>query len=150
MSQARKDLTTLASLSRGDISVSKEGELIYEFPNDLNSVLSTNSAKYKARQAFEKSWPSIFWGIRVGFGVALVASVALVFSTIFVLQSSGGASDDDRRREDRGGGGLTFGGGYGGFFGPSPFDFFYYRPYGYYGYYGQMGNDRVEIGRAHV
>lgn len=49
LSQARKDLTTLASLSRGDISVSRDGELIYEFPSDLNGVLSSNSAKYKAR-----------------------------------------------------------------------------------------------------
>jgi len=141
LSQARKDLTTLASLSQGDISVSKDGELLYEFPNDLNSVLSSNSAKYKTRQAFEKAWPLIFTGIRASFGVALVASVLLVFSAIIVLQTSGGSSDDDRRRDDRRGGGMSpFGGGFGGFWGPSPFDFFFYRPYGSYGYYG-TGNE---------
>lgn len=140
LSQARKDLTTLASLSQGDISVSKDGELLYEFPNDLNSVLSSNSAKYKARQAFEKAWPLVFTGIRATFGVALVASVVLVFSAIIVLQTSGGSSDDDRRRDDRRGGGMSFGGGFGGFWGPSPFDFFFYRPYGSYGYYG-TGNE---------
>jgi len=134
ISQARKDLTTLASISQGDISVSSEGELIYEFPKDLNGVLSSNSAKYKARQAFEKAWPTLFWGLRVSFGAALVGSVALVFSAIIVLQSEGGSSDD-RRRDDRRGGGMGF--GYGGMWGPSPFDFFYYRPYGSYGYYGQ-------------
>jgi len=106
----------------------------------LNSVLASNSAKYKALQTFEKAWPSIFWGIRVGFGVALLASVALIFSTIVVLQSSSSDSDD-RRRDDRGGN-LSFGGGFGGIWGPSPFDFFYYRPYGYYGYYGQPDVDR--------
>jgi hypothetical protein len=140
LSQARKDLTTLASLSQGDISVSKDGELLYEFPNDLNSVLASNSAKYKARQTFEKAWPVVFTGIRVGFGVALVASIALVFSAILVLQSSGGSSDRDDRRDNRRGGGMSFGGGFGGMWGPSPFDFFYYRPYGSYGYYG-TGND---------
>jgi hypothetical protein len=134
LSQARRDLTTLASLSRGDISVSSDGELIYEFPPNLSSVLSNNSAKYKAMQAFEKAWPRIFWGVRVSFGLALVASVALIFSTILVLQSSS-ESNDDRRRDDRRGG-MSFGGGFGGIWGPSPFDFFYYRPYGYYGYYG--------------
>ena len=144
LSQARKDLTTLASLSRGDISVSRDGDLIYEFPNDLNSVLSSNSAKYKARQTFEKAWPSIFWGLRVSFGVALVASVALVFSAIVVLQTSGGSSDDDRRRDDRRGGGMSFGGGFGGFWGPSPFDFFFYRPYGSYGYYGKSMDGDVQ------
>ncbi|KAL3934543.1 MAG: hypothetical protein SGARI_003338, partial [Bacillariaceae sp.] len=136
ISQARKDLTTLASLSRGDISVSADGELIYEFPSNLPGVLSSNSAKYKALQTFENAWPRVFWGIRVSFGLALVASVALIFSTILVLQSSSD-SNDDRRRDDRGGG-MSFG-GYGGIWGPSPFDFFYYRPYGYYGYYGQYG-----------
>ena len=134
ISKARKDLTTLASLSQGDISVSSDGELIYEFPDNLNGVLSSNSAKYKTRQAFEKAWPTIFWGLRVSFGVALVASVALVFSAIVVLQTSESGSSDDRR-DNRRGGGMSF--GYGGFWGPSPFDFFYYRPYGYYGYYGQ-------------
>ena len=140
LSQARKDLTTLASLSQGDISVSKDGELLYEFPNNLNSVLASNSAKYKARQSFEKAWPVVFTGIRVGFGVALVASIALVFSAIMVLQSQGGSDRDDRRDNRRGGGMSPFGGGFGGMWGPSPFDFFYYRPYGSYGYYGK-GND---------
>ena len=46
LSQARKDLTALASLSRGDIAVSSDGELIYEFPSNLQGVLSSNSAKY--------------------------------------------------------------------------------------------------------
>lgn len=140
LSQARKDLTTLASLSRGDISVSSDGELIYEFPDNLSTVLSSNSAKYKALQTFEKAWPRIFWGLRVSFGVALVASVALIFSTIVVLQSSS-ESNDERRRDDRGSG-MSFGGGFGGIWGPSPFDFFYYRPYGYYGYYGQQAERR--------
>jgi hypothetical protein len=140
ISQARRDLTTLASLSQGDISVSSDGELIYEFPKDLNGVLSSNSAKYKAKQTFEKAWPSIFWGLRVSFGVALVASVALVFSAIVVLQSEGGQSEERRRDDRRGGGGM----GFGGFWGPSPFDFFYYRPYGSYGYYGQSTDGVVK------
>ena len=95
LTQARKDLTALASLSQGDISVSKDGELMYEFPPNLNSVLSSNSAKYSAVQTFEKVWPSVFWGIRVGFGVALLASVVLIFSTLLVVSSGGSSEDDD-------------------------------------------------------
>jgi hypothetical protein len=137
LTQARKDLTALASISRGDISVSNDGELIYEFPSNLNGVLSSNSAKYKALQTFEKVWPSLFWGIRVSFGVALLASVVLIFSAILFINSSSSNSDDDRRRDDRRGG--FGGGGMGMWFGPSPFDFFFYRPYGSYGYYGEQG-----------
>jgi len=138
LSQARKDLTALASLSRGDIAVSSDGELIYTFPPNLNSALSSNSAKYKALATFEKNiWPKLFYGIRVGFGVVLLASLFAIFSTIFFI-SQGSSSDDDRRRNDRGGG--MFGGGGGMFWGPSPFDFFYYRPY--YGYYGSYSGDQ--------
>lgn len=141
LSQARKDLTALASIARGDISVSQDGDLLYEFPPNLSSVLSSNSAKYKAIQTFEKVWPAIFWGVRVGFGVALLASVVLIFSTLMFVNSSSSSSDDNRRRDDRGGGG-GFGGGMNMIWGPSPFDFFYYRPYGYYGYYGNMQERR--------
>ena len=137
LSQARKDLTALASIARGDISVSPDGDLMYEFPPNLSSVLSSNSAKYKAIQTFEKVWPAIFWGVRVGFGVALLASVVLIFSTLMFVNTSSSSSDDDRRRDERGGGG-----GMNMIWGPSPFDFFYYRPYGYYGYYGNVEERR--------
>lgn len=51
-------------------------------------------------------------------------------------------SRENSRGNRRRGGGFDTGGGFGGgrgmgfntYFGPSPFDFFYYRPY--YGYYG--------------
>ena len=55
--------------------------------------------------------------------MVLVASLVAIFSTIFFV-SSGGGRDDDRR--ERRGGGMPM---MGGFWGPSPFDFFYYRPY---------------------
>eukprot|EP00529_Nitzschia_sp_RCC80_P001050 CAMPEP_0113500240 /NCGR_PEP_ID=MMETSP0014_2-20120614/32202_1 /TAXON_ID=2857 /ORGANISM="Nitzschia sp." /LENGTH=544 /DNA_ID=CAMNT_0000394521 /DNA_START=713 /DNA_END=2347 /DNA_ORIENTATION=+ /assembly_acc=CAM_ASM_000159 len=146
ITDARKELTTLASISKGDISVSSDGELLYEFPTNLKDVLSSNSAKYKALQRWEKAWPNIFWVTRISFGVALLVSVALIFSTIFVLQTSagGGSSNDndDRRDNRRSGGGMMPFGGPSYFWGPSPFDFFYYRPYGGYGYYGQPVTER--------
>mmetsp|Transcript_17184 Transcript_17184/g.34822 ORF Transcript_17184/g.34822 Transcript_17184/m.34822 type:complete len:671 (-) Transcript_17184:87-2099(-) len=130
LSQARKDLTALASLTRGDIAVSSDGDLIYTFPPNLSSVLSSNSAKYRAITTWrEKIFPPLFYATKLGFGVVLLASLFAIFSTIFFLMTSGGASgdrDDDRRDGRRGGGMPMFGGG---FWGPSPFDFFYYRPY---------------------
>ena len=148
LEQAKKDLTALASISRGDISVSSDGDLVYRFPDNLQGVLASNSAKYKTIETFEKVWPTLFWGIRVGFGVALLASVVLIFSTILFIQTSGGSGDRDDRRDDRRGGGFG-GGSMGMWWGPSPFDFFYYRPYGGYGYYGEMerqGRDPDEMG----
>lgn len=141
ISEARKELTTLASLSKGDIAVSAESaELIYSFPSDLSKVLSANSNDYKLRKIWvEQVWPKLFYGIRVSFGIALVVSIFAIFSTIAIISASGSSSDDDRRRDDRRGGmGFGYSGnpfGFGGIFGPSPFDFFYYRPY--YGYYSR-------------
>ena len=129
MTQARKDLTTLASLTRGDIAVSSDGELLYSFPDNVNGVLSSNSAKFRALSTWkEKVVPPLFYATKVGFGVVLVASLVAIFSTIFFVTSGGGRDDDDRR-DDRRGGGFGGGGMFGGFWGPSPFDFFYYRPY---------------------
>lgn len=145
LSQARKDLTALASISQGDIAVSSDGELIYEFPQNLNAVLANNSLKYKSKQAFLKVWPGLFYALRVSFGVVLLASLAAIFSTIFFLSQSSSSSDDNRRRDNRG-----MGGGFGGsmFWGPSPLDFFYYRPYygGYYGAPGRPAKDPDEMG----
>jgi hypothetical protein len=146
LSQARKDLTALATLSRGDIAVSRDGELIYSFPNNLKGVLASNSAKFKALQQIRKVGPVAFYVLRVGFGVTLLASLVAIFSTIFFLSQSGSSSDDDRRRDNRGGG---FGGGgmrMGGMWGPSPLDFFFYRPYGYYGVPAASRTDPEEMG----
>jgi hypothetical protein len=140
-------LTALASLTKGDIAVSNDGELIYSFPDNINSVLTSNSAKFRAMETFNTAKPVLFYALRVSFGVVLLASLFAIFSTIFFISQSSSSSDDDRRRDNRGGGfggGMSpFGGGpfgYSPFWGPSPFDFFYYRPY--YGYYSTMPGDR--------
>lgn len=138
--QAQRDLTLLASLSQGDIAVSTDGDLIYKFPSNLKGVLASKNSQYQLQQTFEKVWPSLFWGIRVSFGVALVASLVAIYSSILFIQTS--SSDDDRRDNRRGGSMGGFGGSFNYFWGPSPFDFFYYRPYGYFGYYAADGERR--------
>lgn len=130
LSEARKELVALASLSQGDIAVDKDGELIYQFPSNLKATLAKNSAKYKTAAAIRKAWPSLFWFLRASFGVTLLLSVFAIFSTIVFLQSSSSSrSDDDRDGNRRGS--MSFGGSY--IWGPSPLDFLYWdRPYGYY------------------
>jgi len=66
-------------------------------------------------------------------GVALLSSIALIFTAIFVLQNS---NRDDR--DDRGNRGYSGGFGGGGFgysymWGPSPLDLFFYNSYQPYG-----------------
>ncbi|KAL7484550.1 hypothetical protein ACHAW6_010185 [Cyclotella cf. meneghiniana] len=139
LSQARKDLTALASLSRGDIAVSTDGDLLYTFPENINAVLSSNSAKYRALSTWRDTiFPPLFYATKVGFGVVLVASLVAIFSTIFFVMTSSGSSGRDDDRRDRRGGGMPM---FGGFWGPSPFDFFYYRPYYSRYYYSPAYDD---------
>jgi hypothetical protein len=143
LNRAAQDLVTLAALTRADVSVTRDGQVLYTFPANVRTALAQRSAKYQALQTWEqKIWPVAFWVIRISFGVALLASLVAIFSTILFLQTSSSSSDDDRRR-DRGFGGTMFGG----YWGPSPFDVFYYRPYGTYGYYGsETQKDPEEMG----
>jgi len=73
--QAERDLQLLASLTAGDIAVSQDGDLLYSFPSDLKGTLAQRSSQYKLQQNFEKAWPTLFWGVRVSFGVALGKSL---------------------------------------------------------------------------
>jgi len=141
LSQARRDLSTIATLTGGDISVSPDGELLYTFPPNIRGVMSANSKRFQALQVWEKVWPKLFYGIRVGFGVVLFASIFAIFSTIFLVFSASGGSTSDRDRDDRRGG---YGGGGGMGYGMNNFLFdlffprwgFGYSPY--YGYYGRV------------
>ena len=76
--------------------------------------------------------------------MALVASLVAIYSAIFFISQGGSSDRDDDRNERRGGGGgMPM--GFGGFWGPSPFDFFYYRPY-YSRYYYSPANDNPTTG----
>lgn len=148
LGSARKELTSLVTLTKGDIAVNTDGELIYTFPTNIQSVIASASAKYRSLQLWqERVYPTLLYATKLGFGVVLFASLIAIFSTIFfILSSSGGSSsdrDDDRRGRrggfGGGGGGMPMG-SMGGFWGPSPFDFFYYRPY--YSRYYVVGGGR--------
>lgn len=135
LSTAQKSLSALASLTRGDISVTSDGDLLYTFPqSSVKATLASNSARYKLQSKWEKDiWPNLFWGIRVAFGLSIFVSLLAIFST-FLFISAGGGSDDDDRRDNRRGGGMGFG--------FNAFDLFFPRTYyfsnsPYYGYYGR-------------
>ena len=161
LSTARSSLSAMAALSGGDLAVSPDGELVYSFPANVRSVLSANSARYRAIQLWTKAWPRIFFGIRVGFGAALFVSIFAVFSTIFLVMAGGGSSSDDRDDRRRGGGGFGGGNLMLDLFLPryNPFTGGFYSPlsYGYYGrtpysvrYAGGTPRSRVEKDEPNV
>ena len=140
LSRARRDLSTIATLTGGDIAVSSDGELLYTFPGNIRGVMSSNSKRFRALQLWEKAWPRLFYGIRVSMGVLLFVSIFAIFSTIFLVFSASGSSDRDDRDNRRGGGGGGMGMGYG--MNNLLLDMLFprwgfgYSPY--YGYYGRV------------
>lgn len=137
LAQAKKGLLRLAYLTGGDLSVTNDGELVYSFKKNVKDVLLQNSTGQRARQLIKTVWPYLFYGIRVGFGVMLLLSLAIitVSFTVFASTSSSSSNDDEKDNRNRvsinsGFPQRVFWGGGGGF---SPFDIFYYQnTYGYY------------------
>jgi len=143
LSTARTGLAELASALAGasgvSVAASDRGELLYSFPKALRSELSSRSSAAKAREAWRTVQPALSVVGRVAFGLALFASIAVVFAAITVLTSSSQSEGKgERRGNTRGGYGVLGGGnmGFGDGFGPSPLDLFLpRRNYRYYGWF---------------
>eukprot|EP00612_Vaucheria_litorea_P006217 CAMPEP_0171479992 /NCGR_PEP_ID=MMETSP0946-20130122/5783_1 /TAXON_ID=109269 /ORGANISM="Vaucheria litorea, Strain CCMP2940" /LENGTH=494 /DNA_ID=CAMNT_0012011085 /DNA_START=121 /DNA_END=1605 /DNA_ORIENTATION=+ len=139
LNQSKKNLQILASLTGGNLEVTNDGEIVYNFPENFRSILRNKSTAFKLQENFKKIWPLLFYCIRISFGVFLIISLVIVFTGISVITSTSDREDD--RRNGRSGG---FSGGISPFsFGISPLDFFYYRPY--YGYYSTPIEERQSV-----
>lgn len=106
LAETQQSLSSLASLTRGDISVTSDGELVYTFPQNVQSVLKNNSLRYKFSTLWSKTiWPKLFWALRVSFGILLFVSIVAIFSTLFLIlisAASSADSDDDSGNWDWG------------------------------------------------
>ena len=138
LDEAKKGVVALAAAlgAESELEVSKTGEIVYNFPSNVNGALAKASTAAAAREAWSQAKPAVFTVLRAAFGVALFASIAVIYSAIIAISTS----SSNRDRDDRRGGGDSFGGGGFGFgptlyYGPSPFDVFFYRPYYTYGGY---------------
>jgi hypothetical protein len=123
--------------------VSPNGELLYDFGPGAKSKLAGSSLRAAVSQAWQKAYPWVNKGVRILFGVSLFASLAILFTSISVLQASSSQSDrEDREDRGYGGGGGFFFAPRSYFWGPSPFDWWYMtQPNPYYGGYVQRNRE---------
>ena len=144
--EARVGMKELAAALAGAeglaVSASSRGDLLYSFPKEVRGELASRSKAAKLRDAWNGAKPVLEVIGRVSFGLALFASIAVIFTAIAVLQSESSSSDDRRQSGSSRSeqldqfnqptsnpfGGFGFGYGY------SPLDLFFPRPFGYYGY----------------
>jgi len=138
LDEAASGLTELASALAGtkgvSVASSNRGELLYSFPPDVRKELASLSTAAKAREAWSTAKPVLATVGRVAFGLALFASIALVFTAITVITEGSRDERDDRRRDEGGFGGGGFGGNFMFGYGYSPLDLFFPRPFGFYSY----------------
>ena len=100
LQQSNADLVSLSSLSAATLSVSKDGDIIYKFPDNLKSAISASSTRAQLHDLSRKVKGPLTYVAKVSFGVVLLASLAAIFTTIFAISSSS-SSDDDRRDNRR-------------------------------------------------
>ncbi|CAJ1355174.1 unnamed protein product [Effrenium voratum] len=133
LQEARKGVVELAAALGEDaeLQVSKEGEIVYRFPSNVQVALSKASSAAAVREAWNAAKPTVLTGLRCMFGVALFASIAVIYAAIIAISTSSSDRDrDDRRRGDSfGGGGFDMSFGPRLYYGSSPFDVLFYRPY---------------------
>ncbi len=80
-----KDLQQLAITVGGHLQVSNGGEVIYKYPSDFQNILRQKFVWLQVQEWLQRIWKVIFYLVRVSFGIVLIASVALILLSIFVL-----------------------------------------------------------------
>ena len=130
---AERALQALAIDSGATLSVSSEGEILYKFARNFRSVVRSKSLAIRLEPAIQKTKAVGAYLVRVGFGTALIASIAIVFAAIVVIATSSRSNDRDNRSS------ASFSPG----FRLSPFDLYYpyWDPY-YYRYVTEMIRER--------
>jgi len=147
--------------------VGSGGEIVFNLPSNADNLLAARSQVIRlpspclapsvesvqaasARKWWEAVKPGLFTGLRAAFGVGLFASLLAVYSTIFFISSSSSSSDEDRRDDRRREPSFMPSFGPSLYFGPSPFDIFYYRPYYSYQRQGQQSMGLLESVYSYV
>ncbi|GBG72868.1 hypothetical protein CBR_g12587 [Chara braunii] len=101
LSEAEMALRALGTDANGYLQVSEQGDVLYGFPSNYRNILKAKSLSLKLAPVVAKLKEMGSYLVRVTFGTTLLASIALVYTTIFVLLSS--KSDSDNRSSNRNG-----------------------------------------------
>lgn len=102
---AQLGLLTLASEAGGHLQVAESGEIVYLFPKDFRSILSSKYFRLRLKEWWDKVWRVLFYLIRISFGIVLLASILLIMAAIVVIMV---ALNSSRDGDDQGDGGMVF------------------------------------------
>lgn len=81
----QKDVLSLAALAQAKMEVTKEGEILYSFPHNIQGVVFRRSAARRLQQAVAKAWAALSYVMRISFGAAIITSLAVVTVALVVI-----------------------------------------------------------------
>lgn len=91
---AQQGLLALAADAGGHLQVAESGEIAYLFPEDFRAVLRNKYFRLQLQEWWQKIWKVLFYLIRISFGIVLIASILLIFITLFVIMMAASSSRD--------------------------------------------------------
>jgi len=102
LTSARKGLITLAYLTAARLDVTKNGDIIYSFPQNYRNEITRRSLAQRIKRSLLPLLPPFLYMTRVTFGAFLVISLAIIGTTfMFISVSGGGQSSENSDRDDR-------------------------------------------------
>jgi len=90
-----RELLQLARVSGAGLEVNPQGELLYDFPVDLASVLRSKSMRVRLQRTWNSVRPWLSRGGRILFGASLLTTVAVLYMAILVLMTASASKRDD-------------------------------------------------------
>ncbi|QSJ14288.1 hypothetical protein JYQ62_20395 [Nostoc sp. UHCC 0702] len=106
VAEAGQGLLTLASDAGGHLQVAETGDIVYQFPRNFREILRKKYLQLRLQEWLKKLWGIIFYLVRIFFGIFLIASIALIIITIYIITTAN--SDNDNRDSNFGGGFFFF------------------------------------------
>ncbi|XP_074330426.1 uncharacterized protein At5g03900, chloroplastic-like [Apium graveolens] len=98
---AQKALQAVAADSDAYLDVSDEGDVLYIFPEDYRSKLTSKSIWIRYEPLVQKTKSVADRVVRFAFGAALIVSIVLVFAAIVVILVSRSDEDDEKKSRSK-------------------------------------------------
>lgn len=100
LAETRIELNHIALEAKGRLEVSKTGDILYSFPADFDAVYKAHGARLALEKTLAGIVHLLFLGLRVSFGILLVASfvtIVVVFAValLFIILGIGAAEGAD-------------------------------------------------------
>ena len=82
---AQRELLNLASEAGGHLQVAESGDIAYLFPKNFRDILRDKYLRLQLQEWWGKIWRIVFYLIRISFGLVLIASLIIIFVSIYLL-----------------------------------------------------------------